>query len=418
MPKLIVAGGARLVGESRVLGAKNAVLPILAACVLTKRAVLLTDCPELSDVTNMLGILSTIGCKVEQRGGEILVDAEHADRYELPEHLSKELRSSIFLLGPVLGRFRRAVVTYPGGCEIGNRPIDLHIKGLAALNASIREDGGRIYCDGTGLAGASIHLDYPSVGATENIMMAATAAKGETVIRNAAREPEIVDLQNFLCAAGFHVSGAGSSTIVIRDGYEPREVRYRIMPDRIAAGTMLVGAAITRGEVTVTNVVPDHMEGVLSKLTECGCALKVYDTAVTLVCPNRPRAPVRIETMPHPGFPTDMQAQMFALATIADGTTVIVENVFENRFRHATELARMGGVSIIRDRTAIIHGVSGLSGAVVKARDLRGGAALVLAGLAADGITTVCGAEMIARGYEKFEEQLTRLGANVTRRDD
>ena len=414
MPKLIVAGGQRLSGCCRVHGAKNAVLPILAASVLTKRPVRLVDCPDLTDVSNMLSILRTIGCDAAFDAGEITVDASKASSAELPEDLSKELRSSIFLLGPVLGRFRRAVVTYPGGCEIGNRPIDLHIKGLTALNAKITEERGRIYCDGTNLVGACIHLDYPSVGATENIMMAAVAARGETVIFNAAREPEIVDLQDFLCAAGFFVSGAGSSTVTVRGGESPREVSYRIRPDRIVAGTVLAAGAITRGKVTVENVVPADMEGVLGKLTEYGCRLKTYEDAVTLTAPDRLTAPMRIETMPHPGFPTDMQAQMFALSTVADGTTVIVENVFENRFKHAAELMRMGAAAMIRDRTAVIRGVQRLTGANVTARDLRGGAAPALAGLAAEGTTVISGAELIARGYEDLAGTLTALGAGAS----
>ena len=428
MPKLIAEGGYPIDGVCRIGGAKTALLPILAACVLTRRRVRLLDCPRLTDVENMLRILRLLGCTAERipsgdaRGGAagpagdtLCIDASGACCCELPEDLSKELRSSIFLLGPVLGRFHRAVVTYPGGCEIGNRPIDLHLKGLSALRAEIREEGGRIRCDGARLVGASIHLDYPSVGATENILMAATAAEGETVIHNAAREPEIVDLQNFLNAAGFSVQGAGSSTIVVRGGCEPREVTYRIMPDRIAAGTLLVAAAITGGRITLENVVPDHMAGTLAKLTECGCTIAVRGSTVRLCAPARPGELKLVETLPHPGFPTDMQAQIFALCAVADGTSVIVENVFENRFKHAQELSRMGAMSTIKNRTAVIRGVPQLTGATVTAHDLRGGAALVLAGLRAEGITTVLHAEHIDRGYEQLERTLTALGAHVRR---
>lgn len=429
MPKLIAEGGYPIDGICRIGGAKNAVLPILAACVLTRRPVRLLDCPRLTDVENMLRILRLLGCSAERipadeaacagmascTGDMLCIDASGACCCELPEDLSKELRSSIFLLGPVLGRFHRAVVTYPGGCEIGNRPIDLHLSGLSALRADIREEGGRIRCDGARLIGTTIHLDYPSVGATENILMAATAAEGETVIHNAAREPEIVDLQNFLNAAGFFVRGAGSSTIVVRGGCEPCEVTHRIMPDRIAAGTLLVAAAITGGRITLENVEPNHMAGTLSKLAECGCSIATAGNALCLSAPPRPRELKLVETLPHPGFPTDMQAQIFALCAVSDGTSVIVENVFENRFKHAQELSRMGAISTIKNRTAIIRGVPRLNGATVTAHDLRGGAALVLAGLRAEGVTTVLHAEHIDRGYEQLERTLSLLGAHVRR---
>ena len=417
MANLIVTGGYPLTGCCRIGGAKNAVLPILAACVLTKRSVRLLNCPRLTDVDNMARILKTLGCTVRHEGDIMDVCAKDAAGFELPEHLSKELRSSIFLLGPVLGRFQQAVVTHPGGCEIGNRPIDLHLNGLSALGVKIIEEGGRIRCDGSRLVGADIHLDYPSVGATENVMMAAVAAEGETHIRNAAREPEILDLQRFLCAAGFHVRGAGSSTIVIRGGCTPRDVVHTVMPDRIVAGTLLTAAAITGGEVTAENVVAEHMTGTLNKLCEAGCRIRMTDHAVTLSGGERPREIQRIETLPHPGFPTDMQAQLFALCSVADGTSVIVENVFENRFKHAQELARMGAVSTIKGNTAVIRGVAGLTGADVTAHDLRGGAALVLAGLAADGMTRVSMSERIDRGYERLEETLGALGAKITREE-
>lgn len=418
MSRLIVTGGTRLSGACRVSGAKNAVLPILAASVMTKQTVRLLDCPQLTDVENMTGILSCIGCSVTRTEETLLVDASGASCFELPEHLSKELRSSIFLLGPVLARFGHAVVTYPGGCEIGNRPIDLHLKGLTALGVKIRESGGRIYCDGSRLSGAVIHLDYPSVGATENIMMTAVAAEGETVIRNAAREPEIVDLQSFLTAAGYRVKGAGTSTVVVQGGYTPRAVEYRVMPDRIVAGTLLVAGAISGGEIEIQNVVPEDIAGMVDKLSETGCRIRIVGDRAILTAPKRPREIKLVETLPHPGFPTDMQAQMFALCSIADGTSMIVENVFENRFKHAQELSRMGAVHTIKDRTAVIRGVSRLTGAEVTARDLRGGAALVLAGLRAEGETTVLQAEHIDRGYVSLESMLGDLGARIIRKDE
>lgn len=418
MPYFSIAGGIPLRGSCRVHGAKNAVLPILAAAVLTRRPVRLLDVPDLSDVRNMSEILRMLGCHITRDGDALYIDGSDAACCELPEDLSKELRSSIFLLGPVLGRFRRAVVTYPGGCEIGNRPIDLHLKGLSALRAHILEEGGRIHCDGHALVGATIHLDYPSVGATENIMMAATAAEGETVICNAAREPEIVDLQDFLCAAGFDVQGAGTSTVIIRGGCRPREVTFRIMPDRIVTGTLLCAAAITGGSVTVENACPAHLSATLAKLTEAGCELTLYDRAIHLNAPPRPAAIPRLETLPHPGFPTDMQSQMCALASVADGTSVVVENVFENRFKHVPELIRMGADILTRDRTAVIRGVPRLTGAAVTARDLRGGASLVLAGLCAEGTTTVHRIGHIDRGYDHLERMLRPLGARITRHEE
>ncbi|MDO4572796.1 MAG: UDP-N-acetylglucosamine 1-carboxyvinyltransferase [Clostridia bacterium] len=415
MSSLIVAGGVPLSGSCRIGGAKNAALPILAACMLLDRPVRLIDCPRLKDVDNMLRILKTLGCRAAYEGGELLVDASAAGGYELPELLTKSLRSSVFLLGPLLARFGRAAIAYPGGCEIGHRPIDLHIKGLQRLNAKISERAGCICCETAGLRGADIHLDYPSVGATENIMMAAVAAEGRTVIRNAAREPEICALQDFLCAAGFQVMGAGSSSVTIQGGGSAQAVRFAIMPDRIVAGTLLAAAAITGGELRLTNVVPEHLAGTLAKLMECGCEISMEPEALRLAAPARPSEIKLIETLPHPGFPTDMQAQMFALCTVARGTSVIVENVFENRFKHAQELAKMGADCTVRGRMAVIRGVEKLHGAHVSARDLRGGAALTLAALRARGESMVSNAELIDRGYEGFDEMLRALGAVITR---
>lgn len=416
MSSLIVAGGVPLSGSCRISGAKNAALPILAACMLLDRPVWLTDCPRLADVDNMLRILRTLGCHTAYEGERLLVDASKAHNHMLPEQLTKALRSSVFLLGPMLARLRRAVVAYPGGCEIGQRPIDLHLQGLRQLNARIHEEGGSIRCEGDRLIGADIHLDYPSVGATENIMMAAVAAEGETIIRNAAREPEIMALQEFLCATGFSVSGAGSSNIRIQGGGTPRSVTFKIMPDRIVAGTLLAAAAITGGAIRLTNVVPDHMTGILAKLKESGCAIKAETETLSIQAPERLREIKLIETLPHPGFPTDMQAQIFAVCTVAKGTSVIVENVFENRFKHALELGKIGADCTVRGRMAIIRGVESLRGARMNACDLRGGAALTIAALAAKGESVVQNAEYIDRGYECFEKTLCALGAQVVRK--
>lgn len=415
MAKICVVGGTELKGNVRVAGAKNAILPILAATLLTTEPVIIEDCPRLTDVENMLSILCHMGSKYWWDGEVLTVDSSAVSKWEMPESLAKELRSSIFMLGPVVGRFKMARLTYPGGCEIGNRPIDLHLKGFAELNVDIKEEAGYINCNAADMRGADIHLDYPSVGATENIMMAAICAKGTTIIRNAAREPEITELQNFLVKMGAKLYGAGSSTIVIEGGGMLKGVRHRLLPDRIVAGTYMVAAAISAGDITVENVRPDHLSSVFAKLKECGCRLSIGENWVRTVGPKRPEEMRLIETLPYPGFPTDMQAQFFALATVANGTSIIAENVFENRFKHAGELSRMGAIVTIKDRMAIIRGIPRLSGAEVTSRDLRGGAALVLGGLRAEGLTRIDAAHYIDRGYERFEDALKSLGANIYR---
>ncbi len=419
MARFIVTGGRPLHGSLRVSGAKNAALPILAACLLSEADIVLTECPDLKDVENMLRILTELGVKWSRENGTLRIDASHADSFVMPHRISKELRSSIFTLGPLLGRFQKAVCTYPGGCEIGHRPIDLHLKGLSMLGVGITEEHGQILCDGTHMRGAEIQLDYPSVGATENIIMGAVRAMGETVIHNAAREPEIVDLQRFLCAMGFSVAGAGTSDVrIIGTRERAKNVEHRIIPDRIVAGTLLCAAAVTGGDLTLYDVEPSHMASITSKLREAGCLVLCGDHSIYLKAPERLREIKLIETLPYPGFPTDMQAQFFALCTLAEGTSVVVENVFESRFKHASELARMGAVFTQKDRTTIIRGVKRLTGAQVYARDLRGGAALTIAGLAALGETTVMNAELIDRGYEGMEHMLTTLGARIRREED
>ncbi len=418
MASIVVSGGRPLSGSISVSGAKNAALPILAASLLTKAPVKLENCPRLRDVDNMLAILTELGVEAVWRGNTLEIDTSKAHSYVMPQGPSKELRSSIFMLGSLLGRFGHAVCTFPGGCEIGHRPIDLHIKGLTALGADVREMHGLIVCDGEHLAAADIHLDYPSVGATENIIMAAVGAEGETLIHNAAREPEIEDLQTFLNEQGHEVSGAGSSTVRILGRRLVRDdapIVHRIMPDRIVAGTLLCAAAITGGEIVLTGAVPSHLGSIVAKLREAGCQVNCRNQSVRLVAPERPNEIKLIETLPYPGFPTDMQAQFFALCCAAKGTSVIVENVFENRFKHGPELQRMGAIFTQKDRTIIIRGVEKLTGARVTAKDLRGGAALTIAGLAADGETVIENAEFIDRGYEKLEDMLKALGADIRR---
>ncbi len=413
MDLIRLSGGRRLHGAACAGCAKNAVLPILAACILSEAPVALSGFPMLTDTHNMLRILETLGCRIALDGATATVDASGADRHEMPEALSKQLRSSIFMMGPMLGRFRRATVTYPGGCEIGLRPIDMHLRGLAALGVDIREAHGMIYLDGGRMRGGEVQLDFPSVGATENVMMAGVLARGVTRIHNAAREPEIIDLERFINALGGRVSGAGSDSITVEGVDALGGATYRPMPDRIIAGTLLTAAAVTGGSVRVLDALPSDMGAVLGKFRQAGCEIDITGEGVLLSAPERLK-PIDVSTQPFPGFPTDMQAQIMALACVADGTSVIVENVFENRFSHASQFRRMGAEILVNNRTAVIRGAR-LTGARVAARDLRGGAALVLAGLAAEGVTEVEQVELIDRGYESIERTLAALGADIRR---
>lgn len=413
MNALRIHGGRRLTGEWRVHSAKNAVLPIMAASILTGEETRLEECPELVDVTYMADILRTLGCRIHSGDGALTIDPQNLNRHEMPDALAKKIRSSIFLLGSILARFRKATVTFPGGCEIGLRPIDLHLSGLRQLGVDVREEGGLIRCDGRHMRAGTVHFDYPSVGATENVMMAAALLKGRTVLSNVAREPEITDLQNFLNAMGACISGAGTHTVTVEGVDRLRGVSYCPMPDRIVAGTLLAAAAATGGDIRLTNVPCRDLYAVFTKMREMGCEIDEEESAVRLRAPQRLTAFQQLQTQPHPGFPTDMQAQMLALAAMAKGTSVVVENVFENRFAHAGDLNRMGANVLVNGRTAVVQGVGMLYGTHVTARDLRGGAALVIAGLAARGETLVERAELIDRGYERLEEMLGALGAEI-----
>ena len=415
MEAFVIRGGKRLEGSLRVDGAKNAVLPILAASILTEDKVTLDDVPQITDAAHMAEILEILGCGITRCGRTLTVDSGGLRQWEMPDRLSKQIRSSIFLLGPILSRFRKATVTYPGGCEIGLRPIDLHLRGLRRLGVVVTEEGGLIHCDGTCMRPGDVYFDYPSVGATENVMMAAVLLDGVTTIHNAAREPEIVDLQNFINAMGGHVRGAGSHAIEINGVKRLHGVTWTPVPDRIVAGTLLAAAAITGGEIELTHAPVGDMVAVLSKLREMGCDIREEETRLCLRAPARLTAFAQLQTQPHPGFPTDMQVQMLALLSVAEGTGIIVENVFENRFTHAGDLNRMGANILCSGRTAVVRGVEQLYGARVTARDLRGGAALVLAGLRAQGETQVDQACLIDRGYDHLEYQLGALGADIRR---
>lgn len=414
MGEYSIVGGKRLMGEVRVQGSKNSVLPILAAAVLNASKSVIHNFPKIADTDTAVKILEEIGCLVQIQDDALLVDSSSAKNFEISEQLVQSMRSSIVFIGSLLARFGAACVSYPGGCELGLRPIDLHLKALRMMGASIVEEHGFIICRTEGLVGADINLDFPSVGATENIMLAATLAKGTTTISNAAKEPEIVDLSHFLNTMGAVVKGAGSSTIVIHGVPRLGPAEHLVMPDRIAAGTYLVAAAITAGDVTLRSVSPKDLRPVLAKLQEAGCTIEEKYSSVRLKREGKLQA-IKLRTLPHPGFPTDMQPQFCAMLSIADGISIIEETLFESRNKHIPELHRMGADIVLAQdaMTSIIRGGSQLSGSRVASKDLRGGAALVLAGLAATGHTIVSPSAHILRGYERLDQDLSSLGADI-----
>lgn len=399
-------------------GAKNAVLPVMAATVLAGKPCLLQDAPDLRDVAGMSEILRSLGAGVRwvEDGGRraLAVDPSAISVAEVPDQLMRQMRSSIFLMGPILGRLGRVRVSHPGGCAIGPRPIDLHLRGLEALGATIRERHGYIYAEARRLTGREVHLDFPSVGATENVMMAAVLASGVTVIRNAAKEPEIIDLQNFLNGLGARVKGAGLDTVRIEGVETLGGTEHAVSPDRIETGTFMAAVALVGGEILIDNCIPEHLDAVIAKLRECGVTVREEVGRLHVAASGRPLA-VDVKTLPYPGFPTDMQPQFMAVMCCARGTSMITETIFENRFKHVEELCRMGAQIKTEGRAAIVRGVDCLSGASVEATDLRNGAALVLAGMAAEGTTVVSGVAHIDRGYEKMERKLARLGADIRR---
>ncbi len=415
-----IEGGVCLSGRVRVSGAKNAVLPMLAAVTLTRAECIIHHVPSLRDVQVMTQILRLLGVKVEMveaglNGGLTLVtQADSLTTHVIKDNLSRQMRSSIFLMGPLLGRLGEVRIAYPGGCAIGPRPIDLHLRGLAAMGARITEKHGYILAQAARLHGADIHLDFPSVGATENLIMAAATAEGVTTLRNVAKEPEIVDLQNFLSGMGVRIRGAGTDTIRVEGVGRLGGTEHTVIPDRIEAGTFMASAAFSGGEVRVENVVPEHVESISAKLREAGVTVQEGRNWISVKGPRKLKA-VDVKTLPYPGFPTDMLPQMMAIMTTADGSSIITETIFEQRFSQAEELRRMGANIRIEGRTAVVKGVPGLTGAEVEASDLRSGAALVLAGLVAEGTSCVEGVYHIDRGYENLEGKLRGLGAAITR---
>lgn len=413
MDTYLINGGNRLSGEIILQGSKNSSLPIIAASILIDGISIISRCPVIRDTLAMKELLLSLGCNVTRDKDVLTIDAKSCNKDEIPEELMKEIRSSVVLMGPMLARFGRVKLTHPGGCEIGARPIDLHLNGLRQLGATITESHGYIVCEANKLKGAEIDLDFPSVGATENIMLAATLAKGVTIIRNVAREPEIIELQNFLNKAGADIQGAGSNVIKIKGVDKLYDVMYTVNGDRIVAGTYLCAAAITGGEVLVKGIVPEFLRSTLHKLRDAGCLIKISNKLDILVkAPERLKA-VNVKTMPFPGFPTDMQSQMVTTLSLAQGTSIITENIFENRYKYVSELIKMGAKITIEGKTAIVTGVNSITGASVVAKELRGGASLVLAGLVAEGETIVSGVHYIERGYENFVENLQQLGANI-----
>lgn len=410
---MIIDGPARLTGELEVQGAKNSTLPLLAGALLCKGQTVLHNCPDLSDVDTAVQILEHLGCRCRREGHDLTVDSA-VTCHEIPEELMRRMRSSIVFLGAILSRCGEAKLCPPGGCELGPRPIDLHISSLRRLGVQVKESGGWLDCSCPGgINGAYVSLSFPSVGATENLILAAVCGSGTTIIANAAREPEISDLCEYLNRCGGRIYGAGESCIIIDGVKELYGCEHRVMPDRIAAVTYMAAAAVTGGNVTLRDVDNTHILPMLSPFEESGCEVRQLGGSLNIMAPRRLSAVKHIRTMPYPGFPTDAQPCVMSMAAVGDGTSVFVENIFENRYRHAEGLMRMGAQIKVEGKVAVVEGVAELCGAAVEAADLRGGAALIVAGLAAEGSTRIEGMEYVERGYEDIGGKLASLGARV-----
>lgn len=412
MAKYIIKGSNKLEGKVKISGSKNAALPIIAASILNAGKTTLYNVPNIHDTQMMFEILKNLGGKVEKKNNKIIIDTSKIKKYEISEDLMRQMRSSVILAGSLIGKYQKAIFSYPGGCDIGTRPIDLHLKGFEKLGINITKNYGNISCICDKIVGEKIDLDFPSVGATENIMLASCLGEGTTQINNAAREPEIIDLQNFLNKMGAKIQGAGSNKIQIEGVKKLNDVSYNIMPDRIETGTFLCAAAMSQGNIIIENTNINHITPIISKLEEANCKLKLEKDKIELKAPKKLKA-LEIRTMPYPGFPTDMQSIFATLLTTAKGSSIIVENIFENRYKYTQELIRMGAKISVEGKTAIIKGVKKLYGANVKATDLRGGAALVMAATTAKGITKVENIDYILRGYERFDKKLEKLGVKI-----
>ena len=412
MSEYIIKGGKKVEGEVTISGSKNASLPIIAASILNQGKTILYNVPNIHDTQMMYEILKKLGAEVVKKKNKVIIDTSKVSNYEIPEDLMRQMRSSVIFVGALVGRHKKATFSYPGGCDIGTRPIDLHLKAFEKLGININKNYGNITCTCDKIIGEKIDLDFPSVGATENAILAAVLANGKTIITNSAREPEIMDLQNLLNKMGAKIKGAGTDIIEIEGVKKLKDVSYNIMPDRIETGTFLCMAAMTGGNIKVKGMNIDHITPVIHKLEETGCKLEITKNEIQIQAPKRLKA-VDIKTMPYPGFPTDMQSILATTLTVAKGTSVIVENLFENRYKYTQELIRMGAKITVEGKTAVIKGVRKLYGANVKATDLRGGAALVMAGIYAKGSTRIENIEYILRGYEKFDEKLKKLGVDI-----
>ncbi|MBL7032348.1 MAG: UDP-N-acetylglucosamine 1-carboxyvinyltransferase [Nitrospira sp.] len=414
MDKIEIEGGTRLKGEVKISGAKNAALPLMAASILSSGDNYIHNLPQLRDISTMGKLLAHLGMGYHQENGEVILNSNNISSIEAPYDFVKTMRASVLVLGPLLARQGEAKVSLPGGCAIGARPINLHTAGFEKMGAEIDLSGGYIHAKAKKLKGAHIYFDMPTVTGTENIMMAAALAEGETFIENAACEPEIVDLADALISMGADIEGAGTSIIKIKGVTDLKPLNYKIIPDRIATGTFMAAAAITGGNIKIIDCRPDHLEAVISKIKETGTEITQEADSIFVKGPERP-LPQDIKTMPHPGFPTDMQAQFMALMTVADGTSLITENIFENRFMHVAELQRMGADITVEGSTATVRGVESLTGAPVMATDLRASASLIIAGLAAKGKTVIDRVYHLDRGYERIEEKLELIGAKIRR---
>lgn len=412
MAKILVKKSQPLKGHVKIDGAKNSVLPIIAATLLAKDKSVLKGVPNLKDVHVISDLIKYLGAEVEYKDNILTVDATNIKTCEAPYELVSKMRASFLIMGPLLARFNTTRISMPGGCAIGTRPIDLHLKGFKSLGAKIDMEHGFVEATTEKLVGTKLYLDFPSVGATENIMMAATLAEGTTIIENAAEEPEIVDLANFLNEMGANIKGAGTNTIRIKGVKKLKGAEHNIIPDRIEAATYMVAAAITKGDITIENVIMDHLKPVVAKLKEAGCEVEEMENSVRVIGPEVIQ-PIDIKTLPHPGFPTDVQSQFMAMLTVSSGTSTVIETVFENRFMHVAEFNRMGADIKIEGRSAIVKGVNKLHGANVNATDLRAGASLILCGLIAEGETLIGDIYHIQRGYVDIDKKISALGGNI-----